>query len=70
MKISLLGVSRSGKTCYISAMSQIVKNCKLNNGQRLSIKENDMTNQLELDNNFMTMVTEKRWPKNTDITPN
>lgn len=68
MKISILGVSRSGKTCYISAMSQIVKNCKLNNGQRLSIKENNTTNQLELDNNFMTMVTEKRWPKNTDIT--
>lgn len=68
MKISILGVSRSGKTCYISAMSQIVKNCKLNNGQRLSIKENNTTSQLELDNNFMTMVTEKRWPKNTDIT--
>ena len=68
MKISILGVSRSGKTCYISAMSQIVKNCKLNGAQRISIKENDTTNQLELDNNFMTMVTEMRWPKNTDIT--
>ena len=68
MKISLLGVSRSGKTCYISAMSQILKNCKLNNGERLSIKENDISSQLELDNNFMTMVSEKKWPKNTDIT--
>ena len=68
MKISLLGVSRSGKTCYISAMSQIVKNCKLSNGQLLSIKENNTSRQLELDNNFMTMVTENRWPKNTDIT--
>ena len=68
MKISLLGVSRSGKTCYISAMSQILKNCKLNNGERITIKENDISSQLELDNNFMTMVTEKRWPKNTDIT--
>lgn len=68
MKISLLGVSRSGKTCYISAMSQIVKSCKLTNGQILSIKENNTSRQLELDNNFMTMVTEKRWPKNTDIT--
>ena len=67
MKISLLGVSRSGKTCYISAMSQIVKNCTTTNGQLLSIKENDISRQLELDNNYMTMVTEKRWPKNTDI---
>lgn len=65
MKISILGVSRSGKTCYISAMSQILKNCKFGQGFQLSVKENDPDRQLVLDDNFMNMVTACRWPKNT-----
>ena len=68
MKISILGVSRSGKTCYISAMSQVLKNCNLGNGCRVSLKTNDIAKQLELDNNFMSMATEREWPKGTDTT--
>ena len=68
MKISILGVSRSGKTCYISAMSQVLKNCNLGNGCRISLKTNEIAKQLELDNNFMSMATEREWPKGTDTT--
>lgn len=68
MKISILGVSRSGKTCYISAVSQVLKNCNLGNGCRVSLKTNDIAKQLELDNNFMSMATEREWPKGTDTT--
>lgn len=68
MKISILGVSRSGKTCYISAMSQVLKKCNLGNGCRVSLKTNDIAKQLELDNNFMSMATEREWPKGTDTT--
>lgn len=68
MKISILGVSRSGKTCYISAASQVLKNCNLGSGCKASLKSNDIAKQLELDNNFMSMVTEKEWPQGTDTT--
>lgn len=68
MKLSILGVSRSGKTCYISAMSQVLKNCNLGNGCKVSLKTNDIAKQLELDNNFMCMATEREWPKGTDST--
>lgn len=66
MKISILGVSRSGKTCYISAMAQILKNCRFGRGYNISVKENDITRQLELDENFLSMVTACKWPKNTE----
>ena len=68
MKLSMLGVSRSGKTCYVSAMSQVLQACKLGNGCQMSLKANDITQQLELNNNFMMMVTEHEWPQGTDVT--
>lgn len=68
MKISLVGVSRAGKTCYISAMSQILKNCKLQNGCKVILRAVDVAQQLELDNNYMEMVTSGKWPKGTDST--
>lgn len=49
-------------------MSQVLKNCNLGNGCRVSLKTNDIAKQLELDNNFMSMATEREWPKGTDAT--
>lgn len=49
-------------------MSQVLKNCNLGNGCRVSLKTNDIAKQLELDNNFMSMATEREWPKGTDTT--
>ena len=34
----------------------------------MSFKTNDIAKQLELDNNFMSMATEREWPKGTDTT--
>lgn len=49
-------------------MSQVLKNCNLGNECRVSLKTNDIAKQLELDNNFMSMATEREWPKGTDTT--
>lgn len=49
-------------------MSQVLKNCNLGNGCMVSLKTNDIAKQLELDNNFMSMATEREWPKGTDTT--
>lgn len=68
MTLSILGVSRSGKTCYISAMSQVLKQWTLKNNIHLSIKANDYAQQLKLDDDFKKMISERRWPRTTDET--
>ena len=49
-------------------MSQVIKNCNLGNGCRVSLKTNDVAKQLGLDNSGMSMATEREWPKGTDTT--
>ena len=67
-KISMFGISGSGKTCYLYAMAHLLCNIGLsyNDKFQFSIKATDPDKQGELDNGYLEM---KRgiWPKNTGL---
>lgn len=69
-KISIFGLSGVGKTCYLYAMSQIMKS-GVRDGDDfiISVKSNTVNQQLELDNGFFELASSK-WPENTggDVT--
>lgn len=66
-KISMFGISGSGKTCYLYAMAHLLCHVGLNKDNcQFSIKATDPDKQVELDNGYLEM---KRgvWPKNTGL---
>lgn len=68
-KISIFGVSRAGKTCYLYAMSQIMDDGarQSDDGFRIQIKANDMSQAEKLNEGYMSLV-QNTWPRGTDET--
>ena len=67
-KISMFGISGSGKTCYLYAMAHLLCNVGLNykDNCQFSIKATDPDKQGELDNGYLEMK-KGVWPKNTGL---
>jgi predicted Holliday junction resolvase-like endonuclease len=66
-KISIFGLSRSGKSCYIYAMTKSMSNgIKFHDGTVLSIRTPNISQQLRLNKGFNKMAEEGEWPKGTD----
>lgn len=68
VKISMFGISGSGKTCYLYAMAQILQGGARKDDFRLSVIANDMQQQAALNKGYMEMVADGRWPDGTNTT--
>ncbi len=68
-KISMFGVSRAGKTCYLYAMSQIMDDGakQREDGFRIQIKANDLEQAANLNEGYMSLV-KNTWPQGTNET--
>lgn len=68
-KISMFGVSGSGKTCFLYAMSQVLQ-CGASQGNdfRLSIIANDIQQQMALNNGYAEMALNGKWPEGSNTT--
>lgn len=68
-KISMFGVSRAGKTCFLYAMSQIMDDgARLREDEfRLQIKANNLEQAETLYEGYMKLVQDT-WPRGTDET--
>lgn len=64
-QISILGVSGSGKTCYIYALAQVMKHGARYKDTNISIISNDSGMQIDLDNGYLSMAVDKLWPLST-----
>lgn len=67
-KISIFGVSRSGKTCYLYAMSQVLQRGAKLGDFRLSIIANDIAQQAALNSGYLEMAADGRWPQGNNTT--
>lgn len=66
-KISILGVSSSGKTCFIYAMSQLLR-CGVSSGDNLlQMISNNSSQQIKLNNGYLKLI-QNRWPQTSDKT--
>ena len=66
-KICMFGVSGSGKTCYIHAMSQVFNNGVTMDGTSISVIANNMEQQDLLNKGFLRMVR-GQWPQSSKNT--
>lgn len=65
-KVSIFGVSGSGKTCYLYAASQVLRNgAKFGNDFAFSIISNNTDQQIQLNNGYLEMLANGKWPKGT-----
>ena len=67
-KISMFGISGSGKTCYLYAMAQVLQGGARQDNFRLSMIANDIQQQTILHNGYLMMAADGRWPKGSDTT--
>ena len=67
-KISMFGISGSGKTCYLYAMAQVLQGGVRQGDFRLSMIANDIEKQTILNDGYMQMVANGKWPKGSDTT--
>lgn len=70
MKIATLGVSGAGKSCYLYAMSQVMRIGATNDDFTLQIRVKNDNVQRELEEGFSTMVDKRKWPDTTDVSLN
>lgn len=64
--LCLFGLSGSGKTCFIYAMSQVLGDKGVrSNDMTFTLKANDIMQQVFLNNGYMTLLDEK-WPQPTN----
>ena len=66
-KISMFGVSASGKTCLLYAMSQVVGRGIRQNDNLVQIISNRASQQMKLNDGFMQLA-QHRWPQTSDRT--
>lgn len=68
-KISMFGVSRAGKTCYLYAMSQIMDGGakQTDDGFRIQVKANNLEQAAKLNEGYMSLV-QNTWPQGTNNT--
>lgn len=64
MKISILGVRGAGKTCYIYAMAQIMREGVSYENTCISMMSNSILQQKKLENGYYTLVR-SMWPGGT-----
>lgn len=67
-KISMFGISGSGKTCYLYAMAQILQGGAQQDNFRMTIIANDMSQQAKLNEGYMRMAVDGKWPEGTNTT--
>lgn len=68
-KISMFGLSGSGKTCFLYAMAQVLQGgaCQGNNF-RLSVIANKIQQQMALNDGYAEMALNGRWPAGSNTT--
>ena len=66
-KISMFGVSRSGKTCFLYAMAQVLGKGVRYGDNLVQVISTRARQQTKLNNGFMQLA-ERRWPQNSDKT--
>ena len=66
-KVSIFGVSGSGKTCYLYAMSQVLSGGAVQDGFKLSIIANDPIQERQLNEGYLKMAGGE-WPESTSVT--
>ncbi len=64
----MFGISGSGKTCYLYAMAQILQGGARQGGFRLSVIANNMQQQALLNDGYMMMAADGKWPETTNVT--
>lgn len=64
-KISMFGVSASGKTCFLYAMSQVLRNGVKCGDNLVGMISNRLQQQMKLDDGYLKLIN-KQWPKPTD----
>lgn len=62
-KISMFGISGSGKTCYLYAMAQVLQHGAKEGAFRLSIIANDLEQQTLLNEGYLQMAADGMWPE-------
>ena len=66
-KISIFGVSASGKTCFLYAMAQVLKNGLRCGDSLLQVISNRTVQQMRLNDGYMQLLNH-RWPQTSDKT--
>lgn len=66
-KISMFGVSASGKTCFLYAMAQVLRNGVRHGDNLVQIISNRASQQMKLNDGYMKLAR-RQWPQNTDKT--
>lgn len=65
-KICILGMTGSGKTCYMYALAQIMQMGVSSSGVKLSVIQNNPEDQAEINDNIERMLDERKWPQATN----
>lgn len=66
-KITMFGVSSSGKTCFLYAMAQVLRNGVRHGNDCVRIIANDPLKQKKLNNGYLTLANFE-WPQKSDKT--
>lgn len=66
-KISMFGVSASGKTCFLYAMAQVLRNGVRHGDNLVQIISNRARQQMKLNDGYMKLAR-RQWPQTSDKT--